>query len=171
MLISLSITSAKPSHDATERAREAFAAQRDRDRATWGRGYRVLDVGNDAYSGYSAIGGDGKAKATVRLKRPDLGGQASGVSLVVLQHSRDLFPKCSPWAAPVAAGEAAYLRVHHHRPPVDREIGHRSLAPRMDVGGLNGTSRARDQALSAAGPYPDSLAFIRYIVDDQAGQP
>jgi len=40
----------------------------------------------------------------------------------------------------------------------------------MDVGGLDGTSRARDQRLSAAGPHADSLTLVRHIVNDQPGQ-
>ncbi|TDC79751.1 hypothetical protein [Actinomadura sp. 7K507] len=68
VLISLSIASATRSHSATEQAHKTFTAQRDRDHAAWGRRYRVLHIGDDAYSGYSEIGGDGKAETTVRLR-------------------------------------------------------------------------------------------------------
>ncbi|MGP4030098.1 hypothetical protein [Actinomadura sp. 3N407] len=68
MLISVSIMSATRSRSATEQARETFAAQRDRDHAAGERRNRVLHVGDEAYSGYSEIGGDGKAEATVRLR-------------------------------------------------------------------------------------------------------
>lgn len=101
---------------------------------------------------------------------PDLHGEANGSPLVTLQHPADLFPEGLPGASAVATGEVAYLHVHHHRPPVDREIGHGPLAPRMDAGGLDGTSRARDRHLPAAGPHPDPLALVCHIVDDQAGQ-
>ncbi len=54
-----------------------------------------------------------------------------GSPLVPPQHASDLFPEGPPGASPVMAGRAAYLH-----------IGHGPLAPRMDVGGLDGTPSA-----------------------------
>ncbi|TQL99328.1 hypothetical protein FB559_5003 [Actinoallomurus bryophytorum] len=64
-------------------------------------------------------------------------------------------PGTSAGAPPVPAGEPADPHVHHHPPPVDRNIGHGPLTPRMDMNSLHSTSRARYGNLPAAGPHPD----------------
>lgn len=40
----------------------------------------------------------------------------------------------------------------------------------MDLDGLDGTYRAWARYLLAADPYPNPLALVHQIVDDQAGQ-
>jgi hypothetical protein len=57
-------------------------------------------------------------------------------------------------------------------PPAARRLEHRPRPAHTthDIGGHNGTSRARHGHLPAVGPHPDQLTLIRHTIDDQAGQ-
>jgi hypothetical protein len=101
---------------------------------------------------------DSRIEQIVDLLPPSKGGDLSAVEFA------------HPGASQREVIHAQHPDVHHHPPPVEGNIGHRPLAPRMDMGGLDSTSRARHGHPRLRGTHPDQLAFIPHIVDDQAGQ-
>ncbi|TYB48562.1 hypothetical protein [Actinomadura chibensis] len=103
VLVEFSVVPATASRDATAGARAEFEKRSGRDRARWRGRYDVLpQVGDAAYSGYEVTGGDGEARATVRLRNVVFTVGYGGTAW------RDLEPK-TPMAEPAARAGAVTL--------------------------------------------------------------
>ncbi|CAG6398285.1 hypothetical protein SCOCK_690002 [Actinacidiphila cocklensis] len=102
---------------------------------------------------------------------PRLAGQTRGAALQTLQQPRDLLAEGLPTAAQDRTDQAPHLDLDDDLPAVDRHVCNRPAVVAVHFARRDPTHRAGEGNIRGPSGYPDHLAVVHHIVDDQPRKP